>query len=247
MENTIYVGVSGQISLMRRLEAIAQNIANVNTTGFRAESLKFEQMVSPRAQTNGEKASFVTAGKSYISTELGSISQTGNPLDVALKGENVWLGIQTPHGVVYSRDGRMTMTPEGDLVTGRGYSYLDISGGPIQLDPKGGAPVITRQGQIYQNGRQVASLGLYAFPEKSNLRHVDGGSAVLADKAAQPIDDMKDVGVLQGYTESSNVNAVVEMTRLIEVTRAFERVEAMLRTQEEQNSQAIRTLGAKSA
>ena len=83
MQNPIYVGVSGQISLERRMETIARNMANVNTTGFRSEEMKFESLVSPVARDNNQNVNFSSAGKTYISTNRGPVTQTGNPLDVA--------------------------------------------------------------------------------------------------------------------------------------------------------------------
>lgn len=244
MQNTIYVGVSGQLSLQRRMETIAQNMANVNTTGFRAKGLKFEQLLSPQAKTNNEKVSFVTAGKSFISQDSGAITQTGNKLDIAIQGDS-WLAIQTPQGIVYSRDGRMMMNNEGNLISTKGYLYLDDNGGPIQLNPRAGDPIITKDGKIYQNDQVVATIGLYRFPDNSKLSYAEGSSVVSA-KEPLAVDDFSKTGIVQGFLENSNVNGVVEMTRLIEVSRAFERMENLLRTQENQESEAIKTLGYKS-
>lgn len=242
MQNTVYVGISGQISLQRRMETIAQNMANVNTSGFRAEGLKFEELLSPIAQSNGGKVSFVTAGKSFLSKKLGPVTQSNNALDVAIKGDG-WLSLQTPQGAVYSRDGRMSMNSNGELVSVRGNRYLDSLGDPIQLDPKAGDPIITQDGRIFQNNKPVARLGVYQFPEHSQFSYREG-SSVVADKNPILVEDFKDVGIMQGFVEASNVNGVIEMTRLIEVSRAFERMEHVLRTQDTQSEQTLRAFGS---
>jgi len=241
MENTTYVGVSGQISISRRLETIAHNMANVNTPGFRAEALKFATLASPMAETNGAQTSFVTVGKSYISTERGSITQSGNPLDVAIKGD-AYLALQTPAGIVYSRDGRMQITPEGGLVSVMGYPVLDSGGAPLQLDVQNGMPTIGADGSISQQGKLVGALGLFQFQPSSALRY-GPNSSLIPDREPMPIVDDPQFGVMQGYVEGSNVNGVVEMTRLIDVSRAFERVEALLRGQEETQRKSLETLG----
>ena len=104
MENSIYVGLSSQISLERRLDALAHNVANMSTPGFRATGMKFETMVSKAA----EDSSFVSAGQSYIKTDAGPITQTGNPLDIAAKGD-VWFSLQTPAGRWFSATGHQSV------------------------------------------------------------------------------------------------------------------------------------------
>jgi len=241
MENSTYVGVSGQISLARRLETIAHNMANVNTPGFRAEALKFASLTSPQAKNNGADLNFVSAGKSFISLERGAITQSGNPLDVAIKGD-AYLVMQTPAGKAYSRDGRLQMTPDGGLVSVQGYPVLDSGGAPLQLDVQAGPPIIGADGSISQNGKMVGALGLFQFQPDSQLRY-GPNSSLIPDKEPMPVVDDPQFGVMQGYVESSNVNGVVEMTRLIDVSRAFERVEALLRGQEDVSRKAIETLG----
>ncbi|MHC5308400.1 flagellar basal-body rod protein FlgF [Bartonella sp. LJL80] len=243
MQNPIYVGVSGQISLARRMETIAQNMANVNTPGFRAEAMKFDSLVSPVARDNNENVNFSSAGKSYISTDRGPVTQTGNALDVAVNGDS-YFSLQTPAGQVYTRDGRMLMTPEGGLVSVMGHPFLDNGGAPLQIDPANGPPRIAADGAIYQNNLQVGAIGLYQFQPNSELRY-GPNSSVIPDKTPVPVVGDVGNGVMQGFIENSNVNGVIEMTRLIEVTRAFERVEAMMRQQEEMGTKAIQTLGGK--
>ena len=239
MENSIYVGLSSQISLERRLDVLAQNVANMSTPGFRATGMKFETMVSKAA----EESSFVSAGESYIKTQPGPITETGNPLDVAAKGD-VWFALQSPAGQVYTRDGRMQMSTTGELLSVKGYPILDAAGQPLTIDPNGGPPDISSDGAVYQGGRQLGAIGLFTISPNAKLTYFDN-SAVIPSVAAQPVLDNPDAGVIQGSIEGSNVDAISEMTRLMSVTRAFERVDALLRGNENTYTEAIKTLGSK--
>ncbi|WP_086003495.1 flagellar basal-body rod protein FlgF [Phyllobacterium sp. YR531] len=240
MENSIYVGLSSQISLERRLDVLAHNVANMSTPGFRATGMKFDAMVSKAA----ENSSFVSAGESFIKTEAGPINQTGNPLDVAAKG-NVWFSLQTPAGQVFTRDGRMKMSTTGELQSVKGYPMLDAGGQPLTIDPNGGPPEISSDGAVYQNGRQLGAIGLFTIDPGAKLSYFDN-SAVIPSVAAQPVLDNPNAGVIQGAVEGSNVDAISEMTRLMNVTRAFERVNALLSGSEATFTSAIKTLGSSS-
>ncbi len=238
--NSIYVGLSSLVTLERRMDAIAHNVANVSTVGFRGEGTKFESIVSNKADGD---VSFASAGKSYIRTEAGPLIKTDNPLDVAVKGD-VWMAVSTPQGQVYTRDGRMKMMMTGDLVSVMGNAVLDVGGAPIVLDPNGGAPKISSDGAIYQNGAQIGAIGLYSIPKDAELKYA-GNSGVVSNKPAVPIVDNNSVGLVQGMIEGSNVDAMTEMTRLISVSRAFEQVNNLLTQQESTVAEAIRTLGSK--
>ncbi|ALE02972.1 flagellar basal-body rod protein FlgF [Bartonella ancashensis] len=241
MQNPIYVSVSGQISLARRMETIAQNMANVNTPGFRAGGVKFDMLISPTAQEQGDHVLFASAGKGYISTENGAFVQTGNALDIAVSGDS-YLSMQASFGQVYTRDGRMVMTEDGVLVSVTGLPFLDDGGAPIQLNPVGGIPRIGEDGSIYQNNVLIGRIGLFQFQQGTQLNY-GPNSSVIPDREVMQVDGEIGSGVMQGYIENSNVNGVVEMTRLIEVSRAFERLESMLRQQEEMRSKSIQILG----
>lgn len=243
MQNPVYVGISGQISLERRMETIARNMANVNTPGFRSEELKFDSLVSPVARDNDTNVNFSGTGKSYISTTKGPITQTGNPLDIAVSGDS-YFSLQTPNGQVYTRDGRMIMTEDGGLVSVQGYPFLDVGGAPLQIEPANGAPRIASDGGIYQNNIQIGAIGLFQMQPNTKLTY-GANASVIPDKAPVPLEANATNGVAQGFIENSNVNGVSEMARLIEVTRAFERVESMMRQQEERSAQAIQVLGGK--
>lgn len=240
MQDGLYVTLSSQIALERRLNTIADNVANASTIGFRATGIKFADVVSGTGQ---KSVSFTSTGDSYLSTQSGGLKQTGNSFDFAIKGD-AWFGIDTPAGTVMTRDGRFTMLDTGQLVTLEGHPVLDPGGAPLQLDPNNGAPQAGADGSLRQNGQPVGSIGLYDFQPGPNFERF-GNSGVIPDTAPEPVVDRSDVGLVQGYVEESNVNPVLEMTRLITVQRAFENIAAAMRTTDTTLQGAIKTLGSK--
>lgn len=238
MQPGLYVSLSGQMALMRRLDSIANNVANTNTAGFRAEQIKFEEMVSQKTMN---PTAFASPGDTYLSRRGGDIVKTDDPYDVAVNGD-AWLSIQTPGGAVYTRDGRMRMTPQGDLQTLNGYPILDVGGAPIQLDPNGGTPSIARDGTITQGQNQAGALGLFTIPEQARLSRYEN-SGVIPDQAAQPALDFSTVSVVQGFVEKSNVNPVMEISKLIQVQRNFDSIAGAIGQAETSLGDAIKTLG----
>lgn len=232
------IALSGQIALSKRLDTIAHNIANATAAGFRGETVKFESLLS--TQTD-RPTDFTSAGQSFVSRRQGPMVQTGNLLDVAVAGSG-WLAIETPSGQAFTRDGRLQISTDGTLRTFTGYPVLDAGGAPLLIDPAAGPLSIARDGMINQGGQQVGAIGLFAIADDVRLVRLEG-AGIIPDKPAEPILDFISNGVVQGYVESSNVNAVSEMTHLIEVTRAFDSLSRSINMRDETLQNAIRTLG----
>ncbi|HJU31154.1 MAG TPA: flagellar basal-body rod protein FlgF [Hyphomicrobiaceae bacterium] len=241
MQSNFHVGLSAQLSLQRRLDTIANNVANASTAGFRAEEVKFDTLLS---QASNTPVAFASAGQHYLSRTAGEIVRTDNPFDVAVQGD-AWLAMQTPAGTVYTRDGRMKMTPAGELQTLSGYAILDAGGAPVQLDPNAGPPQVARDGAISQNNRTVGALGLFKIDDTATLRRFDN-SGVTTDRPATAVVDFTKAGLHQGFVEGSNVNPVMEMSRLIMVSRAFDAVTSSIKDADSSQQEAIRSLGATS-
>ena len=240
MQPGLYVALSGQIALERRLTTIAHNVANAGTVGFRAEGVHFASLVSGVSHF---PTSFSATGGDYLSTASGGLAQTGNPLDVAIQG-NGWIAIATPAGVAYTRDGRMRMTDEGSLVTLAGHAVLDAGNAPLTVDPAAGPAAIGRDGMITQNGRQIGAIGLFAIETAAGYRRFEN-SAVIPSTPATPVLSFAADGFVQGFVEDSNVNPVTEMTHLIFVTRAFESLAAAIDDSSNALRGAIQTLGSR--
>lgn len=238
MQTGLSVSLSSQLALDRRLTTLADNVANSTTVGFRATEVKFNQIVSNQKIAD---VAFVSEGNEFLSTKSGGLTETGGTLDFAIKGD-AWFQVETPRGPTLTRDGRFTLTDAGELVTLNGYPVLDAGGSPIQIDGDNGPIALSADGQLNQNGRPVAALGLFAADLSGGFVRA-GNSGVIPTLAPEPIVDRVDAGVMQGYVEESNVNAIGEMTQLIQVTRAFENIASLIRGSEESLSEAVRVLG----
>jgi flagellar basal-body rod protein FlgF len=238
MQSGLYVALSSQIALERRLTTIADNLANMNTVGFRATQLKFDDVMT---RAEGTRVDYVSEGQEYISTQNGGLTLTKNPLDFATKGDT-WFSIETPSGNAITRDGRFSMLDSGALVTLEGYPVLDAGGGQITLNPQAGPPDLSSDGTLYQNGLPVAALGLFEANIGPNFTRA-GNSAIIPSEQPQAVVDRADSGVVQGYVEQANINPIQQMTQMITVSRAFENITQLMRDSETSLADAIKTLG----
>lgn len=230
------VALSSQLALERRLATLADNVANANTTGFRATSVRFDEALVRDTET-----SFVSRGVSFASNENGALEETGGALDLAIRGE-AWFAIATPGGPSVTRDGRFVLDADGGLRTLTGEPVLDAGGAPVQLAPEGGPPRVAGDGSITQSGQVIAAVGLFSYEPGANPERT-GTSAIRVRGALSPVVDEPRVGVMQGFVERSNVDPVREMTRLIRIHRDFDNVAAAIRDAEGATETMIRTLG----
>lgn len=238
MTSTVYVALSAQMAADKRLATIANNVANMNTPGFRAEQVRFAALLDQTARSD---VAYVSEGKTFTSLKAGPAIPTGNLLDVAVEGAS-WFAVRTPAGTGYTRDGRMRMSPEGELRTMGNMPVLDAGGAPLIIDPSGGDVRIGADGSISQGRKAVGRIGLYLLPAGANLTRHDGAT-LLSDRAGTLVQDFTTNMVRQGYLEGANVDPVMEMTRLITLQRAFEEAASAVSQTEEATSSAIRQLG----
>lgn len=238
MQSGLYVALSAQLALQKRIDTVAGNVANSGSAGFRAEEVKFETLLM---QAGPDQIAFTSPGDTYLSRQAGELVQTGNPLDTAVKGDG-WVAIATPSGTAYTRDGRMRMLESGELQTLGGNPVLDVGGAPLLLDPLAGPPRIAADGMISQGSRQMGAIGLFRIPEGAKLLRGED-SSVIPDRPAEPVLDFVKDGVVQGFIERSNVNPVLEMARLIQLTRAFESVSSIVSESESSLQSAVKNLG----
>ncbi|WP_201281589.1 flagellar basal-body rod protein FlgF [Methylosinus sp. Ce-a6] len=238
MQSAFYVSLSAQMSVDKRLETLANNIANAMTPGYRAEGVSFQQVVS---DTDTAKVAYVSAGKNFISRAVGELTRTGDPYDIGIVG-NGFFAIRTPDGIAYTRDGRMRMTETGNLQTVAGFPILDAGNSAITLDPNAGPPMISRDGMITQNGQQISAVGLFMIDETADLKRGPNASLIPSRPATAVFDFVRN-GVQQGFIEGSNVNPIHEMAKLIATSRAFDSVSSMNDMLDSSQREAIRTLG----
>jgi flagellar basal-body rod protein FlgF len=249
MQNGLLVGLSRQVALSRELDVVANNIANINTTGFKADGAVFEEYIAPMARNGGatgadSRVSFVRDRATWVDLSQGPIDRTGNPLDVAIDGEG-YLAVQTPRGERYTRNGALQINAAGELVTAEGYQVLGEAG-PVVFQPNDRNITISADGTISARSGDTLTdslrgkLRMVAFDAPGRLQK-DGDSTFAAPPTVtqQPPANVKFV---QGAVEKSNVRAVIEMTRMIEVTRSYTQVATMLQQQSDMQRSAIEKL-----
>ena len=242
MENAAYIGLSRQMTLRRELDIVANNIANADTTGFKVEQLMVGTEVGARARNDNVRpsVSFVMdtgVGRDY---GQGALQQTGRTLDFAIEGEGAFFTLQDGAGEAYTRDGAFTLDPEGRLTTQGGLPVL-ADGGEIILDPALGAVSVAPDGSISQNGQPVGRLSVVRFETLSVL--VKSGDGLYRNTSnAQPM-EATDARVRQGMLEGSNVNPILEITNLIEISRAYERITKLIEQSTDLSKRAVERLG----
>lgn len=242
MENALLIGLSRQVALAREADVIANNVANVSTNGFKARHARFEEFLAPSAKADafprGSQAlSYVIDKGVGLNAGQGAIEMTGNPLDVAIRGEG-FFAVQTPRGERYTRDGGFALNASGELVTSSGAKVLGESGA-IAFSPQDGRIDIGADGTINTAQGVRGKLKLVKFADVQSLTN-DGDNLFSAPRPGQPLG--KDGRVEAGAIERSNVKPVLEMTRLIEVSRAYQSVSAMLQRADELRRSAIQRL-----
>ncbi len=244
MQNAILVGLSRQVALAREMDVVANNIANLNTTGYKADGSVFEEYLSSsaRADLTGTRVSFVQDRGMWHNMSQGAAEHTGNPLDVAIDGPG-FLVVQTPQGDRYTRNGSMQINATGQLVTSDGYPVLG-DGGPITLQANDSQLSISRDGTIsVREGTSTvdSARGKIRLVTFANLQQLqkDGNGTFNPVGGAQPQPAATTSGLNQGSIEKSNVQGVVEMSRMIEITRAYSQINSLLQQQNDLSQSAI--------
>ncbi|GEM_PF-135288 len=236
MENSLYIGLSKQVVLRENMDIIAQNVANVSTPGYRAQNMVFGEYVIDQPRVKEDIAMVLDYGQ-YQVTDPGSIRQTDNPLDVALVG-NGFLGIQTPAGIQYTRAGNLTMDAEGVLRNARGLAVASEGGGDITIPRDARDIRIDKSGVISTEQGEIDQLMVVEFEHYQNVNPAGNGLYV-AEEA--PIENTGTT-VLQGRLEGSNVQAVVEMTRMISVLREYQAVQNMMQSEHDRQRSSTQRL-----
>jgi flagellar basal-body rod protein FlgF len=237
MESATYISLSAQTSLRRKMDVIANNIANASTPAYKTERMLFAEFLTP--EQGGEPLSFVRDFATSHDTSQGPITQTSNQLDVALQG-NGYLKVQTPGGVRYTRNGHFALDAQRQLTNAQGEPVLDQGDRPITIPDNVPEIVIGKDGTVTTSQGEAGQLGLVKFDSEKNLVPAGGGLFVTED-TPQTVDGS--VQVLQGMIEGSNVQPVVEMTRLMAVSRDYTAAQNMLDGEHERMKAAIDALG----
>ena len=245
MENTLLVGLSRQMVLERELDVVANNMANVNTNGFKADHSLFEEYLNSGAREDNfqrpdRRVSYVQDRGTFRDFAQGPAQLTSNPLDVAIDGDG-FLVVQTAGGERYTRDGNLHLNDKGQLVTGSGDAVLGTSG-PIvfqltdhDINIAGDGTVSVLEGTNTIDSTR-GKLRVVNFADAQKLLK-QGGNLFSADGVAA-VPDTKST-IEHGYIEKSNVNAVAEMGRMMEVTRSYQQIANLLQQQSDLHKNAI--------
>lgn len=247
MDNSVYVSLSLATAMRRELDVTANNIANANTAGFKGERVVFDSYLHRESGLeDADGTNFVVDRGSYLDTRQGAVTHTGNQLDVALQGGG-WFSYQTPEGqTAYGRDGQFSLDVQGNVVTLSGARVLDVGGAPIAIPPDlGGDVTISRDGSITAEGRGViAQLGVFELPDQQSYERIGNGLFVPPqDRPTQPPAADLNTEVVQGAIETSNVQPVVEMTRMMSIQRAYERAVKLMNGEDDLRRDVLRRLG----
>jgi flagellar basal-body rod protein FlgF len=240
MEISTYVALSGQLALEKRMATLAHNIANANTAGFKAGMVDFKTVLTSAGR---DSTAFAAMGADGLDMSAGGLTQTGNPLDLAVAGEAAF-SFQSPQGVYYSRDGRLSLSPDGRLQNLAGHSILDPSSAPVILDPAAGEATLGRDGRIIQAGNTVGQIGVFSVDTTAGFERI-GSSGFMPATPPEAVTDFVGNGVVQGFVEGSNVNTVTEMVNLIQVSRAFEAASTFADRAMDAERNALETIGGR--
>jgi flagellar basal-body rod protein FlgF/flagellar basal-body rod protein FlgG len=251
MDNAGLIGLSRQIALQRELDVIANNVANINTNGFKADSSIFQEFLMPVARADqfrgaDNRLSYVRDRATWQDFAQGPLQQTGNPLDVAIDGD-AFLAVQTARGERYTRSGSLQISAGGQIVTMEGDAIVGATG-PIQIqtgdhdiDISADGTVSVRNGSNTTTSQIRGKMRIVSFAQPQQLMK-DGSSLYAAPAAAQQTNPSPRVRLMQGAIEKSNVHSVVEMTRMIEVSRTYAAVASLLQSQGDMRKAAIQQL-----
>ena len=230
MDNAIYAALTRQSGLMREMRSVANNIANANTTGFRREGVVFSEYMVP-LDRRGETLAMANGRGRMVDLRPGGMTQTNGQYDLALEGDG-FLMVQTPQGNRLTRAGAFMTNAEGELVNGDGYQLLDDGQAPIVI-PAGVRSVgFGTDGTVSADGNPVGRVGIFASPDPAKLQH-EAGTLFDPGGAVEPLEEAR---LRQGFLEDSNVDPVLELSRMIEVQRAYELGQSFL----DQEDQRIR-------
>ena len=234
MENPSYIALSRQSALRRQLDVVANNIANMNTTGFKQQRMMFTEFLERPGMH--EQVSFVQDRAVVRDLTAGGMLHTGNPLDVTLSGEG-FLSIQTPSGTRYSKNGSLQIDSKGTLVDLAGNPVLGTSG-PITFDSADTDIAINKDGTISTSQGTKGKLAVVEFTDPQVLARE--GNNYYSGPAGTPAVNTQ---VVQGSIERSNVSGVSAMADMIRVERAYQTLANIMQRQDELRTTAVQKLG----
>lgn len=237
MSHGIYSALSGAIAQQSSLEAIAGNLANANTTGYRAVRPVFHEVLRGKTK-QGDQASFSAINRTAIDTQLGDRQRTERPLDIALP-ENAFLAVRTDRGERYTRAGDLQVSPEGLLTTRQGHPLLDETLEVIEVGPDADVSIGSK-GEVQVDGYPMGHLRLVEFEDASQLTYEGAVLLSAGDGSGQAKPTQADIAI--GELETSNASPVRAMTDLMQATRMFEAMETAISSFKDIDERLVNTV-----
>ncbi|MEM1005017.1 MAG: flagellar hook-basal body complex protein [Pseudomonadota bacterium] len=233
--DTAYVTLSRQSGLLNEMRLVANNIANANTTGYRAQGLVFSEFV--RDMPGNPSLSMSRAEARNTSQQQGVLTETGGQFDFAIEGDGFFM-VETPGGNRLTRAGSFTPNAQGDLVAPDGARVLDSNGAPVFIPPDAASIDVGSDGTLSVQGQVLGQIGVYQTDDPKHL--VREGNARF--RVSGNIDPVDAPVVLHRFLEGSNVSAIDQMTRMIEIQRAYELGQSFLETEDDRVRGALKAL-----
>lgn len=234
MSSGIYMATAGAVAQSNALDATANNIANATTTGFHGDRITFREALGAAKSPD---VALVGAGTTRVDTQAGALSQTNNPLDLALEGDGMF-AVDTPNGVRYTRAGNFKLADDRSLVTVDGHAVRGEGGAPIMFPPEANVIGVSADGEVSADGVSLGKLELVKF-KHTQLRR-EGGTLFSASGKPEAGDPPL---VRSGMLEASNVNIVRGVVDLVKVSRTYESLMRVIQGYHDVESRAARDLG----
>ena len=239
MGSTVYTTITRQSGLMNEMRVVANNIANLATTGFRTETTVFSEYIMPLGQNEGS-VSMARANAHITSFQQGAMTKTGGAFDLGINGEG-FFQLETPAGVRITRAGAFSPNAAGELVSPEGFRLLDAGGAPIFAPTDVGQISVSADGTMSADGNPFSQIGL-VVPSDFNALEREGGVRFKSNSELLPADAAT---VSQGFLESSNVEAVQQIARMIEVQRSYEMGQSFLEKEDERLRSIMTLVGGR--
>lgn len=238
MDNAGYTALTRQSGLMAEMQTVANNIANASTTGFRREGVIFSEFVEALAPGD-PSLSMALANVRDTRLDQAPLSQTGATFDLAIQGEGFFL-IEGAQGPMLTRAGAFTPSQNGELVTADGLRLLDAGGAPVFVPADASVIAIGADGTMSADGQPLTQIGLWLPNDPNDLEHRDG-VRFAAPSGTQPL--VNGGTIMQGFLESSNVDPIGEIARMIEIQRAYEQGQSFLEREDQRIRNVLQSAG----
>ncbi len=240
MNSGMYSALSGDIDMLDKLNVVANNLANINTVGFKKDRVSFEKVLDNAGNMRGGNGvltddTIIARENVFTDFTAGPIKRTGNVFHMALDGDG-FFAVSTPQGTAYTRQGNFQRDRNGRLTTIDGYEVQGRNGGPITIP--GGTLQVDKSGNVMVDGTSVGNINIVDFQKPYQLQKA-GKALFLPTNPQNTPQPVQNTSVLQGYIEDSNVNAIAEMTQIIDCNRGFESCQRAIRSYDDMAGQAI--------